>query len=47
MDSSSICVRKLGWNVWKKTQEITFENTLDKLPFEWGILALKQVEINT
>ena len=35
MDSSSVCVRKLGWEWWRKTQEISF-NTLDKnSPFDW------------
>ena len=38
MDSSSMCVRKLGWNVWRKTQEITLKKLLINFPFNWKYL---------
>jgi len=33
--------------LWWKTQEISFENTLENSPFDMEILALKQVEKNS
>ena len=38
MDSSNICVRKLGWNVWRKTQEITLKTLLINFSFDWKYL---------
>ena len=37
-------VRKIKMEVMVKNSRITFENTLDKLPFELEIFALKLVE---
>ena len=37
-------VRKIRMEVVVKNSRITFENTLDKLPFELEIFALKVVE---
>ena len=37
-------VRKLGLNVVVENSRNSFENTLDKLPFELEIFALKLVE---
>ena len=37
-------VRKIRIEVVVKNSRITFENTLDKLPFELKIFALKLVE---
>ena len=38
MDSSSVCVRKLGLKWWRKTQEITFKTLLINSPFSWKYL---------
>ena len=46
MDSSSVCVRKLGWKWWRKTQRNHFYTLLIKLPFWLEVLALKFLEKN-
>ena len=38
MDSSSVCVRKLGLKWWRKTQEITLKTLLINSPFNWKYL---------
>ena len=45
MESSSLC-EKNKIDLWWKTQEISFENTLKNSPFDMKVLALKQVEKN-
>ena len=47
MKSSSVCEKTWIECGGEKLKKITFENTLDKIPFELEIFALKQVEINT
>ena len=42
MKSSSMC-EKTWIEMWK-TQEITFENTLENSPFDMEVFPLKQVE---
>ena len=38
MDSSSVCVRKLGLKWWRKTQEMTLKTLLINSPFSWKYL---------
>ena len=45
MESSSLC-EKNKVELWWKTQEISFENTLKNSPFDMKVLAQKQVELN-
>ena len=37
-------MRKTRIELWWKTQEITFENTLENSPFDMEKLALKKME---
>ena len=46
IESSSLC-EKNKIELWWKTQEISFENTLENSPFDMEVLAQKQVEKNT
>ena len=41
---AQVCVRKTRIEMWRKTQEITLENTLESSPFDMEVFALKQVE---
>jgi len=45
MKSSSLCEKK-KIDLWRKTQEISFENTLKNSPFDMKILAQKHVKKN-
>ena len=44
MESSSRCEKNKDGKCGEKHKKITFENTLDKLPFELKIFALKLAE---
>ena len=44
-ESSNLC-EKNKIELWRKTQKISFENTLEISPFAMEVFTLKQVEKN-